>query len=82
MAASRGDRKPCSNNACPGTMQYGRERPRAGTPPERMFEGGRGWVCDTDLRHFTPGSDRDTPQTARSLEPDDGESIRVAHDQP
>jgi hypothetical protein len=51
MASARGDRKPCSHAACPGTMQFAREQlPQTSSAP--AAEGGRGWVCSESSAHF------------------------------
>lgn len=54
MSAARGDRKPCSEARCTGTMQFGRE-PHSGG--ETVASGGsRGWVCSSDSGHFRPAA--------------------------
>ena len=50
MAAARGDRKPCTQPRCAGTMQFGRELSR--TQSELSVEGQRGWVCSAEPGHF------------------------------
>jgi hypothetical protein len=60
MAASRGDRKPCTASNCAGTMQFGRRSDNSARTP--VVRGGdarlsvrmddKGWVCNTDPRHF------------------------------
>ena len=51
MASARGDRKPCTHTACPGTMHFAREQLRQ-TSSAPAAEGGRGWVCSETPAHF------------------------------
>jgi hypothetical protein len=60
MPASRGDTKPCTVPACPGTMQYGRRRDAdtrpAPTSSNTVSAGGlesaMGWNCSAAPEHF------------------------------
>lgn len=59
MPAARGDRKPCTVAACPGTMQYGRRRDQKGhvrplsrPEMESAAQDAKGWVCSDAPEHF------------------------------
>ena len=61
MPAARGDRKPCTHELCPGTMQFDRE-PLATARNTAHRE--RGWVCGENPGHFTRASESESPATA------------------
>jgi hypothetical protein len=61
MSAARGDRKPCTRNGCPGTMQFGRE-PLPHGPTMRATDGERGWNCSKSAEHFQLASEQLSPE--------------------
>jgi hypothetical protein len=83
MASARGDRKSCTHAECVGTMQFGRE-PLRQVGPAMSGDGGRGWVCSENPRHFQLASERAGREAAASSEPqprwdDDGGSTPGKH---
>ena len=63
MGAERGDRKPCTHEACSGTMQFGREPQQQVS--FKVSEGRRGWVCSENDEHFQTPSQRGRSDDAR-----------------
>lgn len=62
MAPARGDLRPCTDAACAGTMQFGREsennarRDRGTVPPvSPASHDPMGWICSKDPDHFRKG---------------------------
>jgi hypothetical protein len=51
MAASRGDRKPCTELPCTGRMQFGRE-PQCTDAAGHTLESGWAWLCDSNPAHI------------------------------
>ena len=51
MSSSRGDRKPCMEAACVGTMQFRRE-PQPAAAVAALVERDWGWSCDFNPGHF------------------------------
>ena len=83
MSAARGDRKPCTRRACPGTMQFGRQ-PLPNGPTLGAADGERGWICSEQAEHFQLESELATPPViTRRATPaswdDDGGALGQGH---
>ena len=87
MAAARGDRRPCTQTDCTGTMQFGRQPLRQASTKTEV-EGERGWVCSDNAAHFRPESERSQPDaTARTSartrwEDDGGQQLAAPRKEP
>ena len=62
MESARGDSKPCTRGACPGTMQFGREPQRHAS--SATADAPRGWICSVNPAHFQLASERPRRETA------------------
>jgi len=67
IAPARGDIRPCSRPACPGTMRFGRASDNClGREEEGIVKilatatcpDPRGWICSVDPGHFRPTDSR------------------------
>jgi hypothetical protein len=69
MAASRGDRRPCSEPQCAGTMQFGRSSENStgrDAGPEGVVRiattaecpDPMGWICNSNAEHFRTSDSR------------------------
>ena len=63
MLASRGDRKPCTELACTGTMQFGRE-PQSMDASGQTVESNWAWLCNSDAGHIRRDADHSAPAPA------------------
>lgn len=75
VRAARGDRKPCTETRCTGTMQFSRE-PLPASADRRASGGARGWVCSSNTGHFRAASSsaetKPTDSAARENWDDEG----------
>ena len=82
MSSSRGDRKPCTEVTCVGTMQFGRE-PQPTAAAGVLLERDWGWSCDSNPGHFRRDAADSAPvrtdAVADGIWDDDGAPPAGAH---